>query len=477
MKPTPRRSSSPPLRSAGEQRRGDPRVAGSSFPDGFVWGVATSAYQIEGAVDEDGRAPSIWDTFSHTPGAVDGGDTGDVACDHYHRWSEDLDLMVELGVASYRFSVAWPRVMPDGRSVNQEGLDFYRRLVDGLLERGIRPLMTLYHWDLPQSLDVGDAGGWLSREVPDRFVDFALVLGKELGDRVPAITTLNEPWCSAYLGYASGEHAPGRTENALAYRAAHHLNLAHGRAVSALRGVLPQDTDLSVSLNLHQVEAASDRPEDRAAAEHVDLIANRVFLGPMFGDGYSDELRSTTAGLTDWSFVQPGDEAEIKVALDSVGVNFYNPSRVRATGAEPARPFPGTDRACYVDIPGPSTVMGWPIVPRALSDLLLRVQRDVGLPIEVTENGLGSQDVVVSGAVHDRDRIEYLREHLAAVLEARRRGADVQGYYVWTLLDNFEWAWGYDKRFGLVHVDFADQRRTPKDSARWYADVIRRNSL
>jgi beta-glucosidase len=452
-------------------------VSGRSFPHGFVWGVAASAYQIEGAVDEDGRAPSIWDTFSHTPGAVDGGDTGDVACDHYHRWHEDLDLMVELGVASYRFSVAWPRVMPDGRTVNQAGLDFYRRLVDGLLERGIRPLMTLYHWDLPQSLDVGDAGGWLSREVPDRFVDFAVVLGKELGDRVPAITTLNEPWCSAYLGYASGEHAPGRKDNALAYRAAHHLNLAHGRAVSALRGVLPQDADISVALNLHQVEAASDRPEDRAAAEHVDLIANRVFLDPMFGRGYSDDLRATTVGLTDWSFVRSGDETEIAVGLDSLGINFYNPSRVRAAGDQPGRRFPGTDRACFVDIPGPHTVMGWPIVPSALTDLLLRVQRDAGLPVHVTENGLGGRDVVESGEVHDADRIEYLREHLAAVLEALRRGADVRGYYAWTLLDNFEWAWGYDKRFGLVHVDFDDQRRTPKDSARWYADVIARNGL
>ncbi len=448
-----------------------------SFPPGFVWGVAASSYQIEGAVHEGGRSASIWDTFSHTPGAVDGGDTGDVACDHYHRWRDDLDLIADLGVASYRFSVAWPRVLPDGRTVNQEGLDFYRRLVDGLLDRGIRPLMTLYHWDLPQCLDVGDSGGWLSRDVADRFTDFAVVLGKELGDRVPAITTLNEPWCSAYLGYASGEHAPGRTELELAYRAAHHLNLAHGRAAAALRSVLPQSVDLSVALNLHQVQAASDRPEDVAAAEHVDLIANRVFLDPMFGAGYADELRITTQGLTDWSFVEPGDEAEIAVPLDSVGVNFYNPSRVRASGEASERLFPGSDRASFVDIPGPKSAMGWPIVPSALTDLLLRVQRDVGLPMYVTENGLGSRDVMEDGAVHDGDRIEYLRSHLAAVLEAQRRGVDVRGYYAWTLLDNFEWAWGYDKRFGLVHVDFADQRRTLKDSAHWYAEVIRRNAL
>ncbi|MGC4109580.1 MAG: GH1 family beta-glucosidase [Nocardioides sp.] len=449
----------------------------NSFPEGFVWGVAASAYQIEGAVDEDGRGPSIWDTFSHTPGAVDNGDTGDVACDHYHRWPEDLDLMVDLGVASYRFSVAWPRVMPDGRTVDQRGLDFYRRLVDGLLERGIKPLMTLYHWDLPQSLDLGDAGGWLSREVPARFAEYAGLMGKELGDRVPAVTTLNEPWCSAYLGYASGEHAPGRTENALAYRAAHHLNLAHGRAATALRGVLPADADVSVALNLLQVEAASEREEDVAAAEHADLIANRVFLDPMFSGGYSEALRETTVGLSDWSFVQDGDEAEIAVGLDSIGINFYNPSRVRGGPADGARPFPGSDRAFFVDVPGPHTVMGWPIVPSGLTDLLLRVQRDVGLPMHVTENGLGAHDVVEAGAVHDQDRIEYLRDHLAAVLAARARGADVRGYYVWTLLDNFEWAWGYDKRFGLIHVDFDDQRRTPKDSAHWYRDVISRNAL
>jgi len=446
-----------------------------TFPPGFVWGVAASSYQIEGAVDEGGRGPSIWDTFSHTPGAVANGDTGDVACDHYHRWAEDLDLMVDLGIASYRFSVAWPRVMPDGRTVNQAGMDFYRRLVDGLLDRGIRPLMTLYHWDLPQSLDVGDAGGWLSREVPERFVDYALALGKELGDRVPAVTTLNEPWCSAFLGYASGEHAPGRTENAMAFRAAHHLNLAHGRAVTALRSVLAPNVDLSVALNLHQVQAGSDRPEDLAAAEHVDLIANRIFLDPMFGGGYSEELRATTEGLTDWSFVRPGDEAEIGVPLDSVGVNFYNPSRV--TGVAGSLPFPGTDRAFGAVTPGPRTVMGWPIVPSSFTDLLLRVQRDVGLPIQVMENGLGNRDVVEGGEVHDQDRIDYLRAHLEAVLEARGRGADVRGYYVWTLLDNFEWAWGYDKRFGLIHVDFADQRRTLKDSARWYAEVIERNGL
>jgi len=446
------------------------------FPDGFVWGAATAAYQIEGAVADDGRAPSIWDTFAHRPGTIDNGDTGDVACDHYHRWREDLDLVAGLGLASYRFSVSWSRVMPDGRSVNQAGLDFYKRLVDGLLERGVRPLMTLYHWDLPQALDEGEGGGWLSRDVTDRFVDYALVLGKELGDRVPEVTTLNEPWCSAYLGYATGEHAPGRTDTPLAFRAAHHLNLAHGRAVHALRDVLPASADVSVTLNLMQVEPASDRPEDVAAAEHCDLVANQVFLGPMFGGGYPGALLAATEGLTEWSFVEPGDEAEIAAPVDSVGINYYNPSHVTAQ-VDGGRLFPGTLSASYVDVDAPSTIMDWPIVPSGLTDLLLRVQRDVGLPIRVTENGMASRDRVVDGRVADRDRIDYLRDHLAAIHAAIEKGVDVRGYYVWTLLDNFEWAWGYDKRFGIVHVDFDTQARTPKDSARWFASVAARNEV
>jgi len=446
------------------------------FPDGFVWGAATASYQIEGAVAEDGRAPSIWDTFSHQPGAVDNDDTGDVACDHYHRWRTDLDLMAGLGLASSRFSVSWSRVMPDGRSVNQAGLDFYKRLVDGLLERGIRPMMTLYHWDLPQALDEGEEGGWLSRELPDRFVDYALVLGKELGDRVPEVTTLNEPWCSAYLGYAKGEHAPGRRSVPLAYRAAHHLNLAHGRAVRALRDVLPGTAELSVALNLLQVEPASDRPEDLAAAEHCDLIANGIWLGPMFAGGYSEALRTTTEGLTDWSFVHAGDEEEIGAAVDAVGINYYNPSHVTGR-VDPERLFPGTVRASYADVDAATTVMGWPILPSGLTDLLLRAQRDIGLPMRITENGMAARDVVVDGRVRDDDRIAYLRDHLAAVHSAIEQGADVRGYYVWTLLDNFEWAWGYDKRFGIIHVDFETQQRTVKDSARWYADVAARNQV
>jgi beta-glucosidase len=336
--------------------------------------------------------------------------------------------------------------------------------------------MTLYHWDLPQALDEGEGGGWLSRDVPDRFVDYALVLGKELGDRVPEVTTLNEPWCSAYLGYASGEHAPGLRNPPLAYRAAHHLNLAHGRGVRALRDVLPRTADLSVALNLLQVEPASDRPEDVAAAEHCDLIANQVFLGPMFAGGYPDALREATEGLTDWSFVVPGDEAEIGAPVDSVGINYYNPSHVTGR-VDPARLFPGTNRASYAAVDRPTTIMDWPIVPSGLTDLLLRVHRDVGLPIRITENGMAGHDQVVDGRVRDEDRIDYLRGHLAAVHAAIESGVDVRGYYVWTLLDNFEWAWGYDKRFGIVHVDFDTQVRTPKDSARWYASVAASNEV
>jgi beta-glucosidase len=443
------------------------------FPDGFTWGVASASYQIEGAVSEDGRLPSIWDTFSHTPGKVDGGDTGDVACDHYHRWPQDLDLVAGLGIPSYRFSVAWPRVLPDGRNVNQAGLDFYKGLVDGMLERGIEPLLTLYHWDLPQALE--DAGGWRNRDVVDRFTDYALVLGKELGDRLPAVTTLNEPWCSAYLGHASGEHAPGLRDDRLAYPVAHHLNLAHGRAVTALRGVLPPTTAVSVTLNLQHVVPASDSPEDLAAARHVDAIANRIFLDPMLAGTLPDDLVAGTAHLTDWSFVQDGDLAEIVAPIDFLGVNYYSPSVV---GSDPSgRRLPGTDRAFGVERPGPRTIMDWPIMASGLSELLLRVQRDYGVPTMVTENGLATHDTVEDGLVHDVDRIDYLRGHLGAVLDAIAAGADVRGYFEWTLLDNFEWAWGYDKRFGLVHVDFADQTRTLKDSARWYSDVVRRNAL
>ncbi|MBV9821293.1 MAG: beta-glucosidase [Actinobacteria bacterium] len=464
-----------------------------TFPPGFVWGSATAAYQIEGAAHADGRLPSIWDVFCQVPGKVAGGDTGDVACDHYHRMSADLDLMAELGLPSYRFSVSWPRVIPGGSGpVNEAGLDFYRRLVDGLLERGITPLLTLYHWDLPQALQF--EGGWTNRDTVARFAEYAEVIGRALGDRVPAITTLNEPWCTAFLGHASGVHAPGLTDNATALAVAHHLNLAHGRAVRALRSVT--DARLSVTLNLAQLYPASDSEADLAAVEHVDRIANRIFLDPMLHGSYPAELLAETKHLTDWAFVADGDLAEISAPIDSLGVNFYNPTTIAAVTDElrgrlagrwqndPQRtegptPWPGTDLAVAVPMPGPHTGMGWPIVPEAFTDLLLRLHRDFpGLPLTVTENGAAFDDLPgPDGTVHDADRIDYLRSHLAAVHAAIEAGADVRGYYLWSLMDNFEWAWGYSKRFGMVYVDYPSQRRTPKDSAYFFRDVIAANAV
>ncbi len=445
------------------------------FPAGFTWGTATAAYQVEGAVDEDGRLPSIWDRFSHTPGRVAGGDTGDVACDHYHRWPADLDLMATLGIQSYRFSVSWSRVLPDGVTVNQRGLDFYRRLVDGMLERGITPMATLYHWDLPQALDAGAGSGWLGREVVDRFADLATVVGTALGDVVPAFLTLNEPWCSAFLGHATGEHAPGRMRDGLAYAAAHHLNLAHGAAVRALREVLPSSARVGVTLNVHQVEPATPAAADVEAARHADDVANRIFLDPMLRGSYPDSLLSTTRHLTDWSFVRPGDLEACHEPLDFLGVNYYHPVRIGAAGDSA---WPGTDRARVVDVPGPRTVMDWPVEASGLTRLLVRLHGDYGLPLVVTENGMSGHDAVgPDGAVHDAHRVAFLHDHVRAVADALAAGVDVSGYYVWSFLDNFEWAWGYDKRFGIVHVDFGTQVRTPKDSAWWYRDLIARGGL
>ncbi len=466
------------------------------FPDNFTWGSATAAYQIEGAANADGRLPSIWDVFCQVPGKVRNGDTGDVADDHYHRMEEDLDLMAALGLPSYRFSVSWPRIVPGGSgAVNAAGLDFYQRLVDGLLERNITPLLTLYHWDLPQALQ--NEGGWTNRETVGRFVDYAEVIGRALGDRVPTITTLNEPWCSAFLGHSSGVHAPGITDNAAAITAAHHLNLAHGRAVTALRAVVPPSTQLSITLNLAQVYPATDTPADVEAASHVDAIANRIFLDPILRGAYPSDLLHTTRHITNWAFVAEGDLTDINAPIDVLGVNFYAPSRVTAATDEVraqvtgrwvndpsqadagASPWPGTDLAYSVPQPGPYTGMGWPIVPESFTDLLLRVRRDYPeIPMVITENGASFDDELsADGEVHDADRIDYVRRHLAAVHAAIEGGADIRGYYLWSFMDNFEWAWGYSKRFGMVHVDYDSLVRTPKDSALWFRDVIKNNAV
>ncbi|PZS27716.1 MAG: beta-glucosidase [Pseudonocardiales bacterium] len=465
-----------------------------SFPADFVWGTATAAYQIEGAVREDGRGVSIWDTFSHTPGRVQNGDTGDVATDHYHRTAEDIKIMADLGLTGYRFSVAWPRIVPTGSAtVNQAGLDFYSRLVDGLLEVGITPLLTLYHWDLPQPLQ--DAGGWANRDTASRFAEYAGVVGAALGDRVSAFTTLNEPWCSAYLGYSAGVHAPGLTDNATSLAAAHHLNLGHGLGTAALRDALPSTGQVSLTLNLQQVSAASASDADRDAERHVDAVANRIFLEPVLRGRYPEDLLADLAHLTDWSFVHDGDLAAICAPIDVLGINYYFPTLVAAATAQlreqsassqndphatagPA-PIPGTDLAFAVPQAGPYTAMGWPIEPASLTDLLLRVHRDYPeMPLVITENGAAYDDVVAAGGrVRDPERIEYLHGHLAAVHAAITQGVDVRGYFLWSLLDNFEWAFGYSKRFGIVHVDFATQQRRLKDSARWYRDVIAANGL
>ncbi|MGF1645569.1 MAG: GH1 family beta-glucosidase [Kineosporiaceae bacterium] len=454
------------------------------FPPGFVWGAATAAYQIEGAATEDGRGPSIWDTFSRVPGAVLGGDTGDTATDHYHRLAEDVALMADLGLRAYRFSIAWPRVQPAGSGpVNRAGLDFYSRLVDALLERDITPVATLYHWDLPQPLE--DAGGWPVRDTAERFAEYASVVAAALGDRVGVWTTFNEPWCTAFLGYAAGVHAPGRTDPAASLAAAHHLNLAHGLGVQALRREAP-GRPVSVVLNVHLVRPAGDGAPDVEAARRVDAVGNQVFLGPMLRGRYPDDLLADTAAVTDWSFVRDGDAATAHAGgVDLLGVNYYTPTvvghwdrsgpRRDADGHGGGRsPWPGCGDVEFLPQDRPVTDMGWPVDPSGLTELLTRLGRAFpGLPLMVTENGAAyPDDTRPAGPLADVDRTAYLADHVAAVADARDAGVDVRGYLVWSLLDNFEWAYGYRKRFGIVRVDYATGERTPKDSARWYRDLL-----
>ncbi|MCU4746638.1 MULTISPECIES: GH1 family beta-glucosidase [unclassified Streptomyces] len=466
-----------------------PRV----FPPDFLWGSATAAYQIEGAAREGGRTPSIWDTFSHTPGKVLAGDTGDVACDHYHRWRDDLALMSELNLRSYRFSVSWPRVQPTGRGpAVQAGLDFYRELVDGLLERDITPIVTLYHWDLPQELE--DAGGWPERETAERFAEYAGIVGETLGDRVQLWTTLNEPFCSAFLGYGSGVHAPGRTDQESVLRASHHLNLAHGLGTQALRSVLPRSAEVSISFNPGVVRPLDPSSEaDRDAARRIDNLHTRIFSDPVLHGSYPEDLKQDTARVSDWSFVRDGDEAIIHQPLDSIGINYYTTTIVSGPlneelpesrlssnhGKSEHSMWVGAEDVVFHRPPGEVTEMGWTVDPSGLTDLLLRFSREAPkLGLYVTENGAAYDDKPdATGAVHDPERIAYLHQHFAAVHEAMEQGADVRGYQVWSLLDNFEWAFGYSKRFGIVHVDFDTLARTPKSSARWYAGVIAAGEL
>ncbi len=472
----------------------DRRLAPARFPRGFLWGAATAAYQIEGAVTEGGRTPSIWDTFAHTPGRTAGGETGDVAADHYHRFRDDVALMAELGLTAYRFSVAWPRITPHVTAdrtgpVNEAGLRFYSELVDALLAAGITPVATLYHWDLPQALE--DAGGWAGRATAERFGEYAGIVAAALGDRVRHFTTLNEPFCTAYLGYASGVHAPGRTDDAAALAAVHHLNLAHGRGAAAVRAAAP-GARVSIALNLARVVPETGSERDADAARRVDGLQNRVFLDPILHGRYPADVLADTAAVTDWSFVRDGDLATIAAPLDALGVNYYAPTAVRhwtrerprenadGHGEGAARPWVACDDVEFpVPRGGSVTAMGWPVDPRGLTALLLRVAHDrPDLELLVTENGAAFPDVAgPDGRVADADRVAYLRAHLAAVHDAITAGARVGGYFVWSLLDNFEWSHGYAKRFGIVAVDYATQRRTPKDSAHYYAAVARANAV
>ena len=453
------------------------RGQGGSFPDGFLWGAATASYQIEGGVREDGRGEAIWDRFSHTPGRTQNGDTGDVACDHSHRWREDLALMRELGVSAYRFSTAWPRVLPRGRgALNQAGLDWYSALVDGLLEAGIRPFVTLYHWDLPQALQ--DEGGWANPATVDAFQAYVEAVARRLGDRVKHWITFNEPWVVAMVGNFQGRHAPGLRDLRTALQVAHNELVAHGRAVRLLRSLSPQGR-VGITLNLTRSRPASNSPEDALAARYHDGHQNRWFLDPLFGRGYPADLAALYGSHI--PAVEPGDLEVAAVPLDFLGINYYSPTYVRAP-----RPGEGADVGFVTlgqnelhALGYETTEIGKPMTGgKPFADLLVEVDRAYRPPaIYITENGAAMPEEVVDGAVHDPLRVAYLQEHVRALRDAIEAGAPVRGYFVWSLLDNFEWAWGYSMRFGLVHVDYATQRRTIKDSGHWYKQLIRRNAL
>ena len=434
------------------------------FPPDFLWGAATSAYQIEGSPRADGAGVSIWDRFAHEPGRIADGTTGDRACDHYRRMPDDVALMADLGLRAYRFSVAWTRVLPDGAGpVNQAGLAFYDRLVDRLLEADIAPSMTLYHWDLPDAL--GRRGGWLDRGTADRFAEYAAVVARRLGDRVRQVATLNEPWVSSALGYLVGSHAPGHQSPADAALAAHVLLLAHGAGVQAVRAEC--DADVGLVVNLGPQHPATDAPEDRAAADLEDAFLNRLFLDPAFGRGYPEALVEAFGDA--WPEVRPGDLDRIAQPLDFVGVNYYTRA-VRAADLEG-----GVLQTREVEVPGAQrTAMGWEVYPDGLREIVAWAWDRYQTPIYVTENGAAFDDPDLEvGRVRDADRVDFLRRHLLALGRAVEGGADVRGYFAWSLLDNFEWAEGYAKRFGIVHVDYETQARTPKDSALFYRDVIR----
>lgn len=485
------------------------------LPEGFLLGAAAAAYQIEGATAEDGRAPSIWDTFSRVPGAVINGDTGDVACDHYHRYRDDVRLMRELGLQTYRFSVSWARVCPDGRNLNPAGLDFYKRLVDELLESEIMPWLTLYHWDLPQVLQ--DRGGWPNRDTAFLFRDYAMTVHEGLGDRVPVWTTLNEPWCASFLSYTGGEHAPGHRSVAEGMVASHNLLLGHGLAIQELRKHGP-DLNLGLTVNCTVAQPLDpENPADQRAARLVDGQMNRWFLDPLFHGTYPQDIVEEfsdvdrDAGIKFAECIKPGDMEIISTPFNTLGINYYQsdlvagdfkvpPGIAEQLGVPDLKPAPNggapTERPGANPMPAsrgfvgpdsllPRTSQNWDVDPLMFKELLLRVDRDysraAGVALYVTENGAAYDDVLVEGPegpeVHDPERTAYIKLHLASVLDAVDEGADVRGYMYWSLMDNYEWAWGYEKRFGIIYVDYQTQQRIVKDSGWAYAKIIADRAL
>ncbi len=435
-------------------------VSKQAFPADFVWAVATSSFQIEGAPRADGKGESIWDRFCRQPGAIADASNGDVACDHVHRLDADLDLIASLGVNAYRFSISWPRVQPLGKGAwNDKGLDFYERIVDGLLARGLQPHATLNHWDLPQALQ--DEDGWGNRDTVQRFVDYALGIQRRLGDRLQGLCTHNEPWVVAMLGHRNGIFAPGLKNEALAWQVSHHLLLSHGLALRALRQEGAK-AELGIVLNLSPMHPATDSEADRAKAKLEDGQLLRWYLDPIHHGRYPEDVLQALGDKA--PLIAAGDLEAIRTPIDFLGINYYSRSVVSSGEAWDAK-AEGKD----------VTDMGWEVYPQGLTELLLRLQRDYPQlpPVYITENGAAFQDEVVHGRVHDEARVRYLQQHIQAVQDAMRQGARVHGYMVWSLLDNFEWAFGYSKRFGIVHVDYATLKRTPKDSALWYRDFLR----
>jgi beta-glucosidase len=444
-------------------------MSASVFPEGFLWGAATAACQVEGAAREDGKGESIWDRFSLVPGTIAGGDTPAVACDHYHRWRDDVENMRDLGLTAYRFSVAWPRLFPAGRGkLNRRGLDFYQGLVDALLAAAVAPVVTLYHWDLPQALE--DHGGWTNHDTASWFAEYAACLFGSLGDRVRTWITINEPWVAGFLGHAEGIHAPGTRDFAAGVQASHNLLVAHAKAVQAYRQVSPVHGRIGIALDLHPVYPLSDGAADEEAARQADGYHNRWFLQSVLGGSYPSDMLA----LYEPRRVAPrvaGGDLELLAAHppDFLGVNYYSPHRAAASRSHPILGFrTSVPRDCV------KTAMGWEVYPRGLSDLLLRLKRDWGDPVlMITENGAACDEPpAAEGQVDDRDRIDYLRGHLREALRAMGEGARLEGYFLWSLMDNFEWAFGYSKRFGITRVDFATQARTWKKSASWYQRVI-----